>query len=260
MWAAFALGGVYHLLRDKPWHGVALCGVAFAVKPQGVFIFPLLLLLALAGRIRWRTLLAAPAVYLALDAPAILFGRDPIELLTVYAMSRQARNVPTLSMRAPSVYAFLPPGTRSDSLRAVGYVFAAAAVLAVCYLLIARAVELTRERTVTMAALFALLVPFLLPGMHERYFFLADVTTLVLAVYKPRLWYVPLLVQAGSLISYESYLFGRVMPQTVPATLMLVALVVLGHHVVRDALAPQPVAEVSRPPAARPEPLPARPA
>jgi Gpi18-like mannosyltransferase len=258
MWAAFALGGVYYLLRDRPWHAVAMCGVAFAVKPQGIFIFPLLLLLALAGRLPWRTLLAAPAVFLALDAPAILFGRDPRELLTVYAMSRQARNVPDLSLRAPSVFAFVPAGTHAGSLRTLGYVFTAAAVLAVCYLLIVRAVELTRERIVTLAALFALLVPFLLPGMHERYFFLADVTTLVLALYKPRLWYVPLLVQAGSLIAYESYLYGRVLPQTVPATLMLVALIVLAHHVVRDAMAARTRAEVSLPPAARPAPLPAR--
>lgn len=243
MWAAPALGGVYYLLRGKPWVGVALCGVALAFKPQGVFIFPLLLLLALAGKIPWRTLLAAPAAFLLLDVPAIIFGRNPIELFTIYSMERQARNVPALSLRAPNVFALLPGGTRDDTLRTLGYLVTAAIVLGVIYVLIARAVELNRERIVLAAALFSIMVPFLMPGMHERYFFLADVMTVVLAVFLPRLWYVPLLVQAASLLSYQPYLFGRnsaMLPISLAAVLMLAALIIVGHRLLRDAFRPEP--------------------
>ncbi len=278
MWAAFAVGGVYYLLRDKPWHAVAFCTIALAVKPQGIFVFPVLLLLALAGRLPWRTLLAAPAVFVALDLPAILAGRDPIELLTIYDMGRQARHVPGLSLRAPSLYAFVPPGGPTDAIRLLGYVFTAAIVLGICWVLIARAVELTRERVVLVATLFALLLPFLLPGMHERYFFLADAMTLILAVFRPRLWFVPLIVQAASLLAYGHYLIGNspLPPMTVAATMMLAALLVLGHALLREAFAevtPEPVAEsldaewaalnepeAVSPPAATPEPLPVRPA
>jgi hypothetical protein len=97
MWAAPALGAVYFLLRDRAWWGAAFCGAALAVKPQGVFVLPLLLLLALTSTIRWRTLLAAPAAYLALALPAVLLGRDPVELLTVYGLDRQSRIVEELS-------------------------------------------------------------------------------------------------------------------------------------------------------------------
>ncbi|HEY1319890.1 MAG TPA: glycosyltransferase 87 family protein, partial [Streptosporangiaceae bacterium] len=123
MWAAFAVGGVYYLLRDKPWHAVAFCTIALAVKPQGIFVFPVLLLLALAGRLPWRTLLAAPAVFVALDLPAIVAGRNPIELLTIYDLGRQARNVPGLGIRVPSLYAFFPPGGPVGTIRLLGYVF-----------------------------------------------------------------------------------------------------------------------------------------
>ena len=288
MWAAPALGGLYYLLRDKPWWGVALCGVAVAMKPQGIFILPLLLLLALGGKIPWRTLLAAPAAYLALDIPAIVFGRNPIELLTIYSMNRQAVNVPELSLRAPNVFALMPGGPREDTLRTLGYLFAAAVVIAVIYVLIARAVELTPERIVLAAALFSILMPFLLPGMHERYFFLADVLTVVLVMFLPRLWYVPLLVQAASLLSYQPYLFGRVVAvlPTIAALLMLAALIIVAHQLLSDAftkaeeekedltavpdtvaeLAPLPKSNFARrseasrlsPPSERPVPLPAR--
>jgi Gpi18-like mannosyltransferase len=237
MWAAAALGGVYCLIRDKPWWGVALCTVALAVKPQGIFIFPLLLMLLLAGRLPWRTLLAVPAVFLALDLPALLLGRDPIELFTVYDLSRQAVHVPALSLRAPSVYAFIPATTRVDSVRTLGYVLAAALLIGVCYALVVRGVALTAGRIVGAAALFAIGTPFVLPGMHDRYFYLADVTTLVLAFYRPRLWFVPLLVQAGSLLSYEEFLFGansRMLPEVVPATLMLAALITVAHHLLTE--------------------------
>lgn len=274
MWACFALAGVYFVLRERPWTAVAMCAVSLAIKPQGIFIFPLLLLLALAGRLPWRTFLAVPAVFLVLDLPALLAGRGPIDLLTIYDMDRQAENVPYLSFRAPSLYAFIPVVDGADLFRTLGYVFTAAVVLGVIYILIVRNVDLTRNQVVTAAALFSILMPFLLPGMHERYFFLADVMTVVLAVYRPRLWYVPLLVQASSLLSYEAYLFGQLggssanaIPVVVPATLMLAALLVVGHRLIADAFRDEqevpdypPDAEISPPPAARPEPLPARPA
>lgn len=253
MWAAPALGGVYYLLRGKPWWGVALCGVSLAIKPQGVFIFPLLLLLALAGRIPWRTLLAAPVAYLLLDVPALILGRNPIELLTVYGLGRQGRIVERLTYDAPSVWAFIPAVRRLDALRTLGTILAVAVIIGVIYVLIVRMLELTRERIVTAAALFAILVPFLLPGMHERYFFLADVMTVVLAVYRPRLWFVPLLVQASSLLSYLPYLFGttsQMMPRTVAAAMMLAALMTVGYVLFREAFSPP--AETPASPPARP--------
>ena len=51
------------------------------------------------------------------------------------------------------------------------------------------------------------LMPFLLPKMHERYFFVADLMTLTLAFVDPRLWVTVPLFQVGSLLSYLPY-FG----------------------------------------------------
>jgi hypothetical protein len=50
-------------------------------------------------------------------------------------------------------------------------------------------------------------MPYLLPKMHERYFFVADITTLTLAFVIPRLWVTVPLFQVGSLLSYLPY-FG----------------------------------------------------
>jgi Gpi18-like mannosyltransferase len=61
---------------------------------------------------------------------------------------------------------------------------------------------------VKLTLVFALGIPFLLPEMHERYFYLADVISVVYAFYAPRHFYVPILVQLCSLLSYAPYLLN----------------------------------------------------
>jgi Gpi18-like mannosyltransferase len=279
MWAAFALAGVYYLLRNKPWWAVSMCTVALAFKPQGIFIFPLLGLLVLLGQLPWRSLLAIPAVYLALDLPAILIGRDPIELLTLYNPGRQAVYAPGLTSNAPSVFAYLPVSTRIDSLRTIGYVLTAALILGLYYVFVVRRARLARDQIVTAATVFVILMPYFLPGMHERYFYLADVMALVLAFYRPRLWPVPLLVQAASFLAYEPFLFGTgphrpFVSMMILATLLLAALIITTYTLLTDPVEraepePEQAAEEKvepsltppaplSPPAERKEPLPAR--
>ena len=190
-----------------------------------------------------RTLHAALSAFLMLDVTAMLYGRNPIELLMIYYMDRQARNVSRISLHAPNIFSLIHANGRHGTIRDIAYLFAAALVVGVIYVLILRGVEMTPERVITAAALFAIMVPFLLPGMHERYFFLADVLTVVLVVYRPHLWYVPLLVQASSLLSYQTYLFGptpQTLPMVVPGTLMLAALLTVGYHLLKDAVQDEP--------------------
>jgi Gpi18-like mannosyltransferase len=247
IWGAFAVGGLYFLLRGQGWWAVSLFTVALAVKPQGIFIFPIVMLMVLAGRLPWRTLLAAPIVYLALDVPAFIAGRDPIELLTLYSPQRQASHVPALTSNAASAYAFFPVTIRIDTIKTLGYVFAAVLVLGLVYTLIASRVRLDKARIVTAAAVFVIGIPFLLPGMHERYFYLADVVTVVLAFYRPRLWPVPVMVQAASLLSYGPFLFSAapLVSLKILALLMLTALLWTLHALVHDlrSAAPAPPGE-----------------
>jgi Gpi18-like mannosyltransferase len=269
MWASFALGAVYFTLRGRGWWAVSMWAAGFALKPQAIFLLPFLLVAILIGRLRWRTLLAAPVVYLLLDLPAILLGRNPIELLTLYEPSRQAAYTPTgLSVHAPSIFAFLPQSAMTDpfysatervaTLTTMGYAFTAAVVLGVCYLLRARRPDLTVPQLLTVAAFFAVQVPYTLPGMHERYFYLGDVLTVVLACYRPRLWYVAVLVQVASLGAYTVPLFGWFHdgPSVLMMGLALVmgaAVLILGRAVAMEAFSPRPSAD-------QPESLPARPA
>jgi Gpi18-like mannosyltransferase len=246
IWAAFSLGGLYYLLRGKDWAGAALFAIAFAFKPQAIFIFPVLGLLIFTGRARWRSLIAIPVTYVLLDVPAMVAGRGVVELLTLYNPVRQSRYVEALTSNAASIFAYLPVDSRKDTLRLLGYAFAAALVLGLAYAVL-MALEragrtLRQEEIVLVAALFSALVPWVLPGMHERYFFLADVLTVVAAFYVPRLWFVPPLMQVASLISYVPFLFLRPTPGKhfialpVASTIVLIVIIFLGHALIRNLL------------------------
>jgi hypothetical protein len=66
--------------------------------------------------------------------------------------------------------------------------------------------------------------------MHERYFFLADLLSVLYAAKYARRRFLPLLVVGASLTSYCSYLMRQVpVDQRVSALMMLAALVIVAH-------------------------------
>ena len=80
------------------------------------------------------------------------------------------------------------------------------AVLALCFI---KRRWLTDRAVLAAALLLAVGIPFLLPHMHERYFYAADILSLVLAFAFPPYAAAALLVQFASLLGYHAYLKMR---------------------------------------------------
>ena len=74
-------------------------------------------------------------------------------------------------------------------------------------------------------------MPFVTPKMHERYFYPADVITILYAFYFPRFFYVPLLTIGASLFAYLPFLYGKsLLPGEILPVFVLAALIVVGRH------------------------------
>jgi Gpi18-like mannosyltransferase len=206
IFAAFGLGGIYFLMRQRPWLSCVFFGLAVSFKLQAVFLLPVLLLAVLRGRVPWRALGLLPAVYVVTDLPAVLLGADPGELAVVYL--DQAGTYDRLTLNAPNVFQFIGI-SESSVLEAAGVAWTG---LLVCGLLIAAVlshIDLTPTRILLAATTFALLVPYLLPAMHERYFYPAETLAVVAAFWLPRhLWSLPVLTQSASVFAYLPYLVG----------------------------------------------------
>ena len=203
IYSAFLVAGLYFLLRGKGVRAFAAFGLGFAFKAQAVFLLPALVWLVRKKKVDPRLFPVAGAAYLAALLPAWFAGRPFYDLLTIYA--DQTRVFGSLSAQFPNLWQI--PGDEWHFLWPLG----AAATLAVVWWL-TRLVDrsrapLTPGMVVTMTAFSALLLPYLLPKMGSRYFFPAVVLGVVLAFWRPRLWYWPVALELAEWTGYVSVLF-----------------------------------------------------
>lgn len=205
IYAALAVHAVALALEGNDNASVALMGIAFSFKLQAVFILPLWGIMWLAGKVRFRALWVFPLSYLLMIAPALAMGKPLRDIVGVYVT--QAGEYSRLTLNAPSIYQLLPYGTEKGGI-APYLGIAAAGILVLILLLLGLWMRhrLDAQLILAISVLLTIGIPFLLPHMHERYFFLADVFTLCYACNNVR--YVPaaVLVNSASLSSYFVYL------------------------------------------------------
>jgi Gpi18-like mannosyltransferase len=236
LYTACLLACVYFLAAYRNWAAWIAYGVAFALKLQSIFLAPFLLILLLKRAIPWRHVVFVPAVYIATVIPMWLAGRPLKQVLTLYLKQTGFYTYPSLG--TANVYQFLSwrvwqSESACQAACVYGVVVTGVVVLLFCLCVWASRAAVTRERMIHLALLSVLIVPFFLPRMHERYFYPADLLSIVFAFYFPRHFLVPLAVQFASLFSYWEYLFGRlVFPRSILAMVVLLVMVILSVDLV----------------------------
>lgn len=223
----FLLACLHYLLVGRRTAAYACFGLAVAFKPQGMFLAPFLLWLWMRKGVRLREVLVAPLVFLLALVPAGLIGRPWGELASIY-LTPLGDAERRLTMQAHNLYQWIPEDWRP----AAPAFMAAAGLLLVGVGFVARRsrARLTPDLLVFLAAFSVLLAPFVLPTMHDRFFFAADVFSVLLAFYFPRYWYVPVVVVLASSVNYIRYLYEVLfVPLPWLALALLVLLVVLGR-------------------------------
>ena len=240
IYTTFLVACLYFLLAGRQAAALIAFGFAVSFKLQAVFLAPLLLWLVVKGQLRWRHLAWVPLVYLATAAPAGLLGRPWGDLLLTYVQQADAH--PRLSMSFPNLYAWIP--NAHYDWWPLGLVFAACVALLVAVVVYKSAAKASADLIVFLAAFSALVTPYTLPKMHDRYFFPAEAIAIVLAFYLPRYWYVPVLLGAVSTCLYDRYLAkNQAIPVELLAFLPSALIVVLSWklYMVLKAPAGQPV-------------------
>jgi Gpi18-like mannosyltransferase len=238
LWAAPLVASTYYLLEKRGLAAVIAFALSVAIKPQGVFFLPILLLLAARRELRWRYFLAVPIVYVITFAPAYIAGRPLFRSVTYYG--RVGELTGKMSYRSPNAFRWFPA---NDQPRA-SWMWGTAVILLVLLVAAAVAFRMSATLLIALATASVLLVPFVLPKMHERYFFAADVLSIVLVFYAPRLFPIALLIQLTSLLAYNPYLFGEdVVPMGILALFELIAIVLLFSWIALEIRARKPETE-----------------
>jgi len=258
LYVFFIVLSLYMLATDRPTRSAIALAIAFAFKLQTIFVFPVVLLGLLHKKFNWRHALAFFAAYIVTMIPAMLAGRTFMSAISVYARQSMGQYYDRLTYGAPTLYMFFPmmdfstgqtfkwmryipgidglgtnkylnPDLFPDLQHAALYACIILTLIVVVYWLIHWR-EVTMDMALDLAVFFAIFLPFVMPKMHERYFFIADILSVLYAVKYARRRFMPLLVAGASLTSYCSYLMRQVpVDQRISAVMMFAALAIVSH-------------------------------
>jgi Gpi18-like mannosyltransferase len=268
MYAAGMVACVHYVIAGRPAAGMVALGLAFSLKPQAVFLGPWVVLLTLRGHVRWPHWYLVPATYFLCAVPALLAGRPFGEILLLYP-NQPILPFPSLTLGATNLYQWLsdrwfsvlyPAGLALGALTAAAYVVVLhrrwpegdrgsrphpgplpvgegegrpSGPQAGMADRLETGATGERGHLLATALLATLLMPYVLPAMHERYFFPADVLALVAAWTLPRFVPVAALVLTASTFTYLPYLFDwEPLPRPLLAALMTGAILLT----IREAL------------------------
>lgn|GEM_PF-250665 len=205
LYTALLLVCLYFLMTEKPFAAMLFFGLAFSMKAQSVFLLPFLGVMLLRKRIHWLSLGLIPLVYLLAISPVLLLGRPLEDALLVYL--RQSDSYAALSMNAPTVY-FLFPNDWYRLIFPLGVAAAGILLLRWMYITSRSTAVLDQKYLILLALISTALTPFVLPKMHDRYFYPSDVLSILLAFHYPSLWFIPILYQFVSLSATSVFLFN----------------------------------------------------
>lgn len=236
IYVALALLGIDLALDERPVLAMTCMALSFGFKLQAVFILPVCAVLWMQGKFKWYHFLVFPAVYVLLVLPAVIIGRPFMDTLLLYF--GQTGSIGTgLNYNSPSVFALIRDVADTDAAAKAGIIGAFAymlAVLGVCFIGRRR---LGDQAVFAAAVLLAVGIPFLLPHMHDRYFYAADILTLALAFAFPVYFPTALLTEFASLLGYHAYLKMRYLLSMHYGAAALLIVLAVGIYFLADSLA-----------------------
>ena len=207
IYSCFLIMCLYYMLKGKDKVAMIMFGISFAFKLQAIFFAPFIGIALFKKKIRPLNILWIPAVYVISIIHATIAGGDFMRLLTVYF--RQSGQYDSLCMSLPNLWA-LWEDVENELLGPAGIFFAGACVVTVMYYYITRKeLKLTHYTMVALAMISSFVVPFVLPHMHERYFYLSEVMFVIFAFsYRKKLWLI-FTSQFCSVQALSGYLLGK---------------------------------------------------
>ena len=206
MWAGACAFGLAAMMRGRTVAALVWCGVAISFKAQAAFIAPVIIGAMIGRRTPlWQWAIPA-AVFLASLVPAWLAGWPMLKLLTVYLEQAKLDQIPG-QLANPWMLGTIVAEQASAHWFILGYAAAIGAALAI----IALAARSWRDPhfLLLLGAISGTALPFLLPKMLERYYFLGDAMTLALYLTLRERHSLMAVrgVQAASILSHLTYLY-----------------------------------------------------
>lgn len=210
IYVSFILLSIFFLKKDKNIASFVMLGIAFAFKLQAVFILPVYLFYYVCTR---KTsilhFLIIPAVDIIMCLPAIILGRNPLDIITIYADQTDYGKL--IHMNCPNIYAFMCDGNDMNNyflLKTMSIILTLTILGAALCMLIYKRTDLSDTNNFLLASIWTVFTCIMfLSSMHERYGYLLDILTIIYAVVTVKRVWLPIVCNLVSLRGYCFYLF-----------------------------------------------------
>ena len=204
IYVSLCVWSLYLLLCEKrAWLSAFLAGVAFAFKIQTIFYLGVGVIALEIGKLKLKHLLTFVGGFLAACLPGVLLGYPVTRIFTVYGMQiGNPSYLKRMSLNSASVWSILT----LENISFIAIPIAVAATLAIILYGMYR--NNVQKKTISLfdyALLLSCVIPFLLPHMHDRYFYMFEIFAVVAAVLYKK-YSIAILAQAAGIIVYQNYM------------------------------------------------------
>ncbi|MCX5696771.1 MAG: hypothetical protein NTU54_02155 [Candidatus Omnitrophica bacterium] len=230
---ALIMASLYYLLLDNStndWKIVILFAASLTCKPVApLILLPLYATWALQNKGRiWKLLIYTPLIYILSIIPCWLAGKPFTDLLFYDWKIVSIQRHYSLTFNAPNIYQWIPnnPGILLSGGLSVLLIML---LMTLAFSYIKYEEGRKAQAYIDIAMFSSLLIPFISPMMHERYFFLADILSIVFVFYHPRFFFIPIILALSSFLSYYPYLsnLGPPIPLKYVSVLILLMIILL---------------------------------
>ena len=232
IYSAFAIISLIFLIDEKYLKSFIFLGISFAFKLQFVFLLPVYIWVYLSKRkFPIYYFLILPVVNFILCIPSILFGKSIISCLSVYG-NQAGYYKEMLSLNFPGIYNLFFDS--SNIIQSPGEYFSTFGVLMtitilaiITFIFMYKKIKINKEDIIILSLWSVILCTFLLPHMHDRYMYLADVLSIIYVLLNKKKWYIALGVNFVSLYTYIAFLWGSTSVDITTITILNLAILLI---------------------------------
>lgn len=232
IYSSFIILSLYLFYNKKYKKAFLIYGIAFAFKLQSIFIFPFIILLYIKNRFHFKYFLLIPIPHIISSFIAAIFGADFIKALTILG----GQSHPNLNNRAPSLPALIFGDSSFEQFyKWMFMTFFIILALILCavflYMFIKQKNKLNLDRFILWSLVISFSMPFILPSMHERYFYIAEILALIYAFMKPKYAYITILLYFAT---FSRYVYSSYLPAFPASVLMLIVFIMLMRTLIKE--------------------------
>lgn len=213
----FLIFSIYFLLKRKGFLAALSFSISFCIKLQSVFILPVFGIIFFNRvlrdyyNIKLSYLFLPPLCYIICGLPTLVAGRPLWEILSFKIYFKQLILYSNPTLNAPTLYNFfstklINTGTPSNLL----VLFIGIVISILCLFFIRYYKKFPQkffDSFLLLTQFLSILSIFLLPRMHERYFYFCDIMSIIIFMWyrRPILVIASLLIIFSSMISYNFF-------------------------------------------------------